>query len=187
MKYLKTFEEVGKTERNSRSVRDREFISSMEDSIEGIFIDMIDDGFNLEMALTDYVGNCGHFRIGKPRNDTWSNSDKKITEYLDIFHMFFDYINEKGYRIKDINLGGWISDEDDRTISFRHRDWEFIEKQLIKAAKDRPFYGLSLYLDPIETKWVTNPISGRGDYVPLYKLKNVNPGGVPLYKLKDPI
>ena len=124
MKYLKTFE---------AAVNDREFISSMEDNIEAIFIDMIDDGFELDMTLTDYPGNCGHISIRK-----WKNN-KKITEYLDIFHMFFDYITEKGYSINNINLGGWIKDENDKTISFSNKSWEFVEEHLIKATKDRNF------------------------------------------------
>jgi hypothetical protein len=165
MKYLKTFEAIGNVKRNSRNINDEEFINSMQDSIEGIFIDMIDDGFELDMTLTDWGGNCGHISIKKWRND------KKITEYLDIFHMFFDYITEKGYSIKDINLGGWIKDENDKTISFNNKSWEFIEEHLIKATKDRNFNGLFLYLNPIKTKWVKDE-NGRGDYVPLYKLKN---------------
>ena len=165
MKYLKKFESIGITKRNSRNINDKEFISSMEDSIEAIFIDMIDDGFELDMTLTDWGGNCGHISIKK-----WANN-KKITEYLDIFHMFFDYITEKGYSIGDINLGGWIKDENDKAISFNNKSWEFVEEHLIKATKDRNFSGLLLYLDPIKTKWVKDE-NGRGDYVPLYKLKN---------------
>ena len=165
MKYIKTFEAVGTVKKNSKDIKDKEFISSMEDSIEGIFIDMIDDGFELDMTLTDWGGNCGHISIKKWRND------KKVTEYLDAFHMFFDYINDKGYGIKDIYLGGWIKDEDDRTISFSNKSWEFVEEHLVKANKDRNFNGLSLYLNPIKTKWVKDE-NGRGDYIPLYKLKN---------------
>ena len=161
----KTFEAIGSIKRNSRNINDKEFINSMQDNIEGIFIDMIDDGFELDMTITDQGGNCGNISIRK-----WANN-KKITEYLDIFHMFFDYITEKGYSIGNINLGGWIKDENDRTISFNNKSWEFVEEYLIKATKDRNFNGLLLYLNPIKTKWVKDE-NGRGDYVPLYKLKN---------------
>ena len=80
--------------------------------------------------------------------------------------MFYEYIIEKGYDINDINLGGWISDENDKTISFRNKDWNFIEENLIKAVGNRTFNGLSLYLSPIKTKY----INSKG-YVPLYKIK----------------
>lgn len=162
MKYLKTFEEVGITNRSSTSINDKEFIRSMEDSIEAIFIDMIDEGFNLDMTLTDYGGNCGWIKLSKWRGD------KKIEEYLDTFHQFYDYIIEKGYDIKDINLGGWISDERDRAISFSYKNWDFVKEHLIKAAKDRNFTGLSLYLSPIKTKWVKE----LHRYEPLYKIKS---------------
>lgn len=166
MKYLKKFETVGTVKRSSRNMNDEEFIHSMEDNIEGIFIDMIDDGFDLDMTLTDFGGNAGYFSIKKWRND------KYITEYLDIFHMFFDYITKKGYSIMNIYCGGgWISDERDKAISFGNKSWEFIEEKLIISTKDRPFNGLSLHLNPIKTKWVKDE-NGRGDYVPLYKLKN---------------
>jgi hypothetical protein len=165
MKYLMTFESVGTVKRSSRNMNDKEFIHSMEDNIEGIFIDMIDDEFELDMTLTDWGGNCGSFSIKKWRND------KSITEYLDTFHRFFDYITRKGYSIKDINCRGWIKDERDKTIYFGDKNWEFIEEQLIRVTEGRPFNGLYLYFNPIKTKWVKDE-NGRGDYVPLYKLKN---------------
>ena len=135
MKYIKRFnEEVSYTYGN-----DMVFLKGLEDDIEGIFVQVLDDGWVLDYQLTDYAGNIGWVRLRKE-----SGESKPIDELLPYLHHFYDYIKSKGYDFYHINLFGWICVDYDRSkqaINFARKDWDFIEQHLIAVTGERPVVG----------------------------------------------
>lgn len=169
MKYLKLYETI----RSSRA-NDRKRINSMEDSIEAIFIEMIDSRYELTLSLTDHPGNIGY--ISLESQDI--NTTKPISEYLENFHQFYDYINEKGYDFKDILYSlinqnrasvslnrNYIKDEKGDNILFTDRSWEFVEQKLLEFGNN-PIREVTIWITPLKTKWDDD----IKQYVPLYKI-----------------
>jgi hypothetical protein len=131
MKYIKRFnEEVSYTYGN-----DINFLKDLEDDIEGIFVQVLDDGWVLDYQLTDYAGNIGWVKLRKESG----GESKTIEDLLPYLHHFYDYIKSKGYDFHNINLFDWICVDYDRSkaaINFGRKDWDFIEQHLI-AVSDR--------------------------------------------------
>lgn len=135
MRYLKSFcEEVSYTYGNDIS-----FLKGLEDVIEGIFVELLDDGWVLDYQLTDYAGNIGWVKLRKSDGEL-----KTIDQLLPYLHHFYDYIKSKGYDFHHIDLYGWICVDYDRSkpaISFERKDWDFIEQHLIAVVHNSPLMG----------------------------------------------
>lgn len=143
MKYIKRFnEEVSHTYGN-----DMVFLKGLEDDIEGIFVQVLDDGWDLDYQLTDYAGNIGFVRLKKESG----GESKTIEQLLTYLHHFYDYIKSKGYDFHHIDLFDWICVDYDRSkaaINFGRKDWDFIEQHLITVANGRPVHSISMNLGP---------------------------------------
>jgi hypothetical protein len=143
MRYIKRFnEEVSYTYGN-----DINFLKGLEDDIEGIFVQVLDDGWVLDYQLTDYAGNIGWIKLRKESG----GESKTIEELLPYLHHFYDYIKSKGYDFHHINLFDWICVDYDRSkaaINFGRKDWDFIEQHLIAVAdrRGRPVGSISMNL-----------------------------------------
>ena len=143
MKYIRSYnEEVSHTYGN-----DMVFLKGLEDDIEGIFVQVLDDGWDLDYQLTDYAGNIGFVRLKKESG----GESKTIEQLLTYLHHFYDYIKSKGYDFHHIDLFDWICVDYDRSkaaINFGRKDWDFIEQHLITVANGRPVHSISMNLGP---------------------------------------
>ena len=143
MKYIRSYnEEVSHTYGN-----DMVFLKGLEDDIEGIFVQVLDDGWDLDYQLTDYAGNIGFVRLKKESG----GESKTIEQLLTYLHHFYDYIKSKGYDFHHIDLFDWICVDYDRSkaaINFGRKDWDFIEQHLITVANERPVHSISMNLGP---------------------------------------
>lgn len=128
MKYLKCFEAIT----SNSYATDKDFIKRMEDSITGIFVDMMDDGYDINYHLTDYAGNIGSVSF---KCEVFANA-KPLSEYFDLFRTLQEYLRDNNYDFHYISLRGWIINPDDnykRCQSFRGKDWQFVENMLMIA------------------------------------------------------
>lgn len=145
MKYLKYFEGI-----ESRSYsNDKELIKKMEDSITAIFVELLDDGYDIYYQLTDYAGNIGliNFKLG---SNTRFSDAKPFEDCLDMFRTLQEYLRSEGYDFYYINLRGWIENENDyykRCQSFQGKDWQYVEDRLLTAmegARDNNLYSIGI-------------------------------------------
>lgn len=125
MKYIKKYE----------GVFDRvDHIHDMlESNINGIFIDMIDDGFKLETRIDNYASNLSDIIVRNFRNT------KPFRHYLDTIQHFHEYLTYNKYKFFHISVNGkWILDRPDgRAFQFTG-NWESISNKLLDEWDKQP-------------------------------------------------
>lgn len=145
MKYIKKFEAV--TDSNL-AINDKDYVNNLKENITSIFLDLLDDDFNLHFHITDYGGNVSHIKISNPN---FLNASK-IEDFLPSIEHFYEYIKSEGYVFYHINLQNkWILGgpnatycERDRAISFTQYEWEEIKEILIERSDDKRVSNISI-------------------------------------------
>ena len=137
MKHLKKFEVVT----SSSYANDKEYIKNLEEDITSIFLNLLDDDFDLNIKATDYGGNISNISIKNPK---FSNATF-IEDFLPSIEHFYDYIKSEGFKFHHISINGqWILGgpdgtywERERAISFGTYEWKDIRDILIDRAGNR--------------------------------------------------
>jgi hypothetical protein len=139
MRYIKRFnEEVSYTYGN-----DINFLKGLEDDIEGIFVQVLDDGWVLDYQLTDYAGNIGWIKLRKESG----GESKTIEELLPYLHHFYDYI-------KTMNIIHKINGGDYKVVTNNYKDCRIL------------IYGL-------ETRSVINMVAKFGNKYEVVSIGNL--------------
>ena len=138
MKYIKKFESRSNSFTDERN-KYADFIKNMEYDIEGIFIEMLDVGYDLEFRIVNHPNSVSDIRLSNERR---TSNSKDIKYFIEMFHTFYDYIKIKGFDLWHISLHKWICDENNRAINFGNKSWEFIENKLLEDAGDRILWNI---------------------------------------------
>ncbi len=136
MKYLKRFNEG-----SSSYYNDEKFIKDLECDIEQIFVDVLDNEYNIDFHLTDYAGNISSIRLSSKNR----NNPVPIKVFLESLHDLYDYIKSVGSRLYEICINGkWI------VYIAKRLTWEFIEQTIIE--KHSVINSVAISLSPFERK-----------------------------------
>lgn len=131
MEYIKKFE----------GFFDKDHIhDSMDVNIRGIFVDMIDDGFEIDMMMDNYASNISTFRISKRTNS------EPFINYINYFEQFHNLLTYNKYKCFHISINGkWLLDKDYYKNATQFTgNWESISSRLIEEFEDKPFKSISI-------------------------------------------
>ena len=102
----------------------------MNESVNGILIDMIDEGFTIKSEIMAIPNSITNIIIRYDRRDNRNLHDttpKKIGDYKDVFETLNDFLKEYKYDFFHISINGkWLCDNRDRGIQFCRKSFNEI-------------------------------------------------------------
>lgn len=112
---------------------------SIDVNIRGIFVDMVDDGFEIDMSIDNYASNISTFRIDKRINSI------PFIHYIEYFEQLHYFLTYNKYKFFNISINGkWLLDSGYKSATQFTGNWESIRSRLVEEFEDKPFKSISI-------------------------------------------